>query len=103
MRYFLLVTVVLQLVACAIMNPVVQGECGKLAKLSEEKLVQIVIKEFRRRGSTFSPTAENSRIEFSELNCDQLVKIVFLPEQPGGFEIFRIGRNGKIVEYIPGY
>ena len=96
------IALVLTVIACAIANPKKEDKC-QLPKMSQQELIKVVVTEFRGRGSDFEPTSENARFDFAEKECDHLVRITFLPERPGGFEIYRISRDGKIVEYIPGH
>jgi hypothetical protein len=101
-RQFILAAAILLMSACSMPGKAQDDGCGA-PKMTEQQLIQIIAAEFRRRGSSFQPTSENSRVEFAERGCDHLVRITFLPERPGGFEIYRIDRSGKIVEYVPGH
>lgn len=101
MRNLVLILSVVIIAACAANNSARAANCSAV-KMTEQQLIQVIVAEFRSRGSAFQPSPENARFEFSERDCDHLVRITFLPERPGSFEIYRIDRSGKIIEYIPG-
>ena len=102
MRGFVLAITLMNTTACATDSSAKSGSCSA-PKMTEQQLIQVIVAEFRRRGSSFQPNPENSRFEFAERDCDHLVRITFLPERPGSFEAYRIDRSGEMIEYVPGH
>jgi hypothetical protein len=80
-------------------EPKCQGE-----PLSRSALLEIVRAQVATAGGdpTRVDNSARSRAEVATLGCDYLVRLTFLPETPGGFTIYRISRDKKIIDVHPG-
>lgn len=74
-----------------------------LKGLSDDEIKGALEKYIEERVPLFKIHPELNKIEVDEMGCEYIVKLIFIPERPGGVTIYKINRSRRVVDKISGY